>query len=152
MKIYAYLISCDNLIADKRNYLPESYTVLEGVTRDSVIDIVNPRILVSSDCPVNCNYCYIENFARYYYVTVDIVRAGLYLLSMHCDVLTSHISDIKSAKAVSSRTKEAGETDNINLYVKDRDLPMYAYTEDTVHIIGSFTDKWNAGAYVCTVG
>ena len=114
MDVYAYVISCDNLIADKRTELPETYTKLSGVTRDSVIDLVNPRILVTSDCPINCNYCYIPDFARYYYTTVEVVRAGLYLLSMHCDVLTSHIVDIKSAKAVASRTKEAGETDNIN--------------------------------------
>lgn len=152
MHIYAYVISCDNLIADKSNYLPESYTDLEGVTRDSVIDIVDPRILVSSDCPVDCNYCYIPAFARYYYVTVEVVRAGLYLLSMHCDVLTSHISDIKKAKVVALRTKEAGETDNINLYVRDPDLPMFAYTEDCVHVVGSLGTGWAAGAYVCTVG
>lgn len=152
MNIDVYTITCDNLIADKRTILPETPTSLQGVTRDNVINIVNPVILVSSAAPIDCNYAYIADFGRYYYVKVSVLRAGLYALTMHCDVLTSHIADIKKSPAVAKRTKEAGENGNINLYVADRDLPLYAYTEDCAHILGSFSAGWNGGAYVCTVG
>ena len=137
MNIYPYTISCDSLTADKRQYLPEAVTPLSGATRDNVIDVVNPVILVTSAAPINCNYAYVPDFGRYYYVTVSVIRAGLYALSMHCDVLTSHIVDIKH---------------NINVYVRDKDLPMFAYTEDCVHVIHSFSAGWTGGAYVCTVG
>lgn len=152
MNIYPYTITCDSLTADKRQYLPDAVTPLSGVTRDNVIDVVNPVILVSSAAPINCNYAHVPDFGRYYYVTVSVIRAGLYALSMHCDVLTSHIVDIKLSPAVAKRTRNAGVKDNINVYVRDKDLPMFAYTEDCVHVIHSFSAGWTGGAYVCTVG
>lgn len=152
MNIYPYTITCDSLISDKRQFLPDNVAPLSGVTRDNVIDIVNPTILVTSAAPIDCNYAYIPDFGRYYYVKVSVIRAGLYALSMHCDVLTSHITNIKKSPAVAVRTKESGENGNINLYVNDGDLPMFAYTEDCVHILGSFAGGWTGGAYVCTVG
>lgn len=151
MIINAYQITCDNRIMDKTQYLGTA-TVLQGETRDQSVDLINPSILVSSDCPIDCNYAEIPAFRRFYYVTIDVIRSGLYLMQMHCDVLMSFRTDIKAAKCVAVRTREAGETDNINLYVPDRDLPSFAYTEDTVHIIGSFSAGWTGGAYVCTVG
>ena len=152
MNIYPYTLTCDSLTADKTQYIPEGVQPLSGVTRDNVIDIVNPVILVSSAAPIDCNYAYVPDFGRYYYVKVSVIRAGLYALTMHCDVLTSHITDIKKSPAVARRTRNAGETDNINMYVNDGDLPMFAYTEDCAHILGSFSAGWNGGAYVCTVG
>ena len=152
MTLYSYVITCDERIVDKSPYFPETPTTLSGVTRDSIIDTVNPVIMVSSAAPIDCNYAYIPDFDRYYFVKVSVIRAGLYALSMHCDVLMSYKTQLASCKAVARRTKEAGENGNINLYVKDGDLPMYAYTEDTVHIMGSFSGAWSAGAYVCTVG
>lgn len=152
MTIYAYTLTCDSLTADKRSYLPETYTSLQGVTRDDIINIVDPVILVTSATPIDTNYVYIPDFGRYYYATVSVIRAGLYALTLHCDVLTSHITDIKKSPAVARRTKNAGENDNINVFVHDSDLPMFAYTEDTVHVLGSFADLWGGGAYVCTVG
>lgn len=152
MTIDAYVLTCDARIVDKRTYLSEHPVELKGETRDNIIDVVNPVILVSSEAPIDCNYAYIAAFGRYYFVRVSVIRAGLYALSMHCDVLMSYRTQIAASKAVARRTKDSGENGNINLYVKDGDLPMFAYTEDTVHVIGSFADKWSSGAYVCTVG
>lgn len=151
MTLTAYTCNCDNHIVDKTQYLTNS-VILQGETRDNSIDIVSPDILVTSAVPLTCNYVFIPRFSRFYYVSVTVIRSGLYLLRCTCDVLMSFSGQIKQAACTAKRTKEAGEKGNINLYVPDSDLPMYAYTEDCVYIFGSFADKWQGGAYVCTVG
>lgn len=151
MTITAYTVTCDNRIVNKTTYLTGG-TELSGETRDNAIDVQSPDILVTSAAPINCNYAYIPLFGRYYYVTVTVIRAGLYLLRCNCDVLMSFRAQFAQSRCTVRRTQTATERGNINEFVPDGDLPMFAYTEDCVHIFGSFADQWAGGAYVCTVG
>ena len=151
MTITAYTVGCDNRIADKSPYLGQGVT-LQGETRDNAVDVAAPNILVTSNAPITCNYVYIPLFGRYYYTTVTVIRAGLYLLQCKSDPVMSFLTDIKRAKCTVRRTYGQGTRGNINVYVPDGDMPMFAYTEDCVHIIGSFKNNWTSGAYVCTVG
>lgn len=64
--------------------------------------ITEPTILLfnSSANVKECNYCYIPNFKRYYFIdNISIQRQNLVLLSLKVDVLESFKDDILKSKA-----------------------------------------------------
>ena len=68
----------------------------------------------------NCNYVYIPDFLRYYYVVDVTVNSGKYLLiSCVCDVLMTYASDILASSAVCVRNENAGINN-----IKDDKLPI----------------------------
>lgn len=116
MRIALYLNSAENNRVDKTGFLSLLLEV-EGFLREST-DIVNPRIylelptesgsllidedneeiedadgfaIVSGDDAVlRCNYAYIPEFHRYYFVSnITIKNKTLYTLSLSCDELMS---------------------------------------------------------------
>lgn len=80
---------------------------------------------------VNCNYCYIEDLHRYYFITdvtieygnvnVDSPRRDLYrfLISLRCDVLMSFKNDILNFNVVVDRQTDARHGDE---YIDDGSL------------------------------
>lgn len=58
-------------------------------------DVVKPVIVVKSDSLFDYNYCYIEVFKRYYFVTTTEISANnVYTLYLDCDVLESYKDSI----------------------------------------------------------
>ena len=74
---------------------------LTGELRKST-SVKNPVIVVeSTDAIIGYNYCFITEFARYYFITdIKSVRNGLWEVSMRVDVLMSFQSDILSSEAI----------------------------------------------------
>ena len=84
------------------------------------VDQLNPVILTDySDSYVNANYCYIDTFHRYYFITTAVNTAGRLVVSAHVDYLMSWASGIKSCPATINRWEGAG----IN-YTIDKKLPI----------------------------
>ena len=81
----------------------ELIDTLEGTLRSNT-SISNPIITVEYDLDLNINYCYIEEFGRYYYID-DIIVVGNKLLELHMnvDVLMSFADSIKNQKAIIKR-------------------------------------------------
>ena len=81
----------------------ELIDTLEGTLRSNT-SISNPIITIEYDLDLNINYCYIEEFGRYYYID-DIIVVGNKLLELHMnvDVLMSFADSIKSQKAIIKR-------------------------------------------------
>lgn len=94
-------------------------SILSGTLR-SGSSIIDPVILIQTDNNIawlkGFNYCYIEAFGRYYYVTNVIAAAGvldrqtefpephhLYEIHCHVDVLMSYAPEILAQKAVVAR-------------------------------------------------
>lgn len=76
--------------------------ILNGSLRDSS-SIMKPVIMVERDV-TGYNYCYIEEFGRYYYVNdVTIYRRNMFIVSLECDVLMSWSDEIKELSGVVSR-------------------------------------------------
>lgn len=64
-----------------------------------------------------CNYCFIEEFGRYYFIeNITIVQSKIYQLICHVDVLQSFSTEIGKLNAVISR---AEDTKAINTYLND---------------------------------
>ena len=94
---------------------------LNGTLRNET-SIIDPKIRIAGSVPHNCNYLYIPEFHRYYFVN-DVVsmRNGLYELSAHCDVLTSAGSGLDSCSGIVRR-----QENNWNLYLDDGVFKAYS--------------------------
>lgn len=78
------------------------------------VDIDNPVIVISlENSVINHNYCYIEAFNRYYYITKIEVTNKNIKVYLHIDVLMSFRTDILNSKAHITRSNRG------NLYLKD---------------------------------
>ena len=101
-------------IAISKN-LTELMTV-SGVLRETT-SIQNPTIILNRNITdlINCNYVFIEDFNRYYYVNnITSVKQNLTQLDLSCDVLMSFKDDILKQTAIIKKQQE-----NWNLYIDD---------------------------------
>jgi len=146
-------VNADDRVVDKTAALEAAtkYEVQNGVLREEV-DILDPSFNTTDNVPLGCNYAYIPDFRRWYYVTIEVIRTGIRRVTMHVDVLMTWKDAIKASEGVVTRTYGQGENGNLNAFIVDDEMPMFSYTEDTIDIRKAFTNKWTAGAFVCTVG
>lgn len=92
----------NNKVVNK-GYKLETYKVLNGTFRDEV-NILNPIFQITNDEVPDCNYCYIADFRRYYYIdTITCVRTGLYELQCSVDVLYTYKDNILTSEQYISR-------------------------------------------------
>lgn len=93
MTIVLYNSTAEKEVLNKSGYLTQVST-LTGTLRKEC-NIVDPRIIVELDTLPNFNYAYIPEFNRYYFLTdVTSVNNKLWEISLHCDVLFSHMNGI----------------------------------------------------------
>lgn len=72
---------------------------ISGVLRQEC-SLINPEIIIQYDKPPDFNYCYIENFGRYYYVeNIVSMRQNLWRVRLRCDVLMTYKTQILNLNA-----------------------------------------------------
>lgn len=109
-----------------------SVSTVSGVLKDET-SIIDPVVIIQVASVPGCNYAYIEQFGRYYYITdITSIRNGLWEISMHVDVYMSFADEIKSNSAVLARQQYL-----YNMYLTDNMLPLRAETITTDHRIGT---------------
>ena len=121
MTLKLYTNYSDKNHVDK--HIIQQGTDMSGTLREDC-SIVDPVIKIQSITGFNistCNYAYISEFGRYYYITNIVCVGKLYELHMHCDVLMSFRSQIRSNSAVVSR-----QENKYNLYLQDGVFKTYA--------------------------
>lgn len=90
-----------------------------GTLREET-EIMKPTILMEFD-PRPYNYCYIEDFGRYYYITgIESVRNGLWRVSCNRDPLQSFWDQIKEAPLTISRSSNINNT-----FIRDNQRGFY---------------------------
>lgn len=98
---------------------------VSGTLRDAC-PIIDPIITIEDFTnfnPATCNYAYISDFKRYYYITeIVLLSDKLYQLKMHVDVLMSFKSGIRSNRAIISRQQNLKD-----LYLNDGVFKCKAY-------------------------
>lgn len=100
--ITLYKNNNNNKVVNK-GYKLETYKVLNGTFRDSV-NILNPVFQIENDEVPECNYCYIADFRRYYYIdTITCIRTGLYEIECSVDVLYTYKDSILNSEQYISR-------------------------------------------------
>ena len=106
-----------------------------GSIKDAT-SIMNPVILVN-DFDTTYNYCYIEEFHRYFYiVSTSVVRTGVYEITLKCDVLESFYDAIVNAPVTISRS-----TNKFNSYIPDGDRKFYQYTTSQIVQLGTLGEN-----------
>lgn len=99
---------------------------------------------------LNVNYCYIEDFGRYYYVSPPVqIRNNLWQYSLRCDPLMSFKEQTKANKAILKRT---AQDEFANLYLPDDKRMVTSesftrYKEFPFGIFSGFENLENPGIY-----
>ena len=131
-----------------KNQLTKSLTTittLTGTLREdtSIIDPVI-RVQASESSLIAANYCTISSFGRSYFITdMRSLRNGIIELSLHCDVLSSFASQIKSNTAIIYR-----QENQWNLYLNDGVFKTY---QNPQVITRSFPNGFNTTEFVLAV-
>lgn len=143
MKITFYKnISSDNTINKSLSLV---HDVIECVVKQP-ISIINPIVTIeyNSDINKNCNYVYIEDFNRYYYVTDMQPLTGSRLqIELKVDVLMSFKTQILSLPCIVDKQQSIVSS---NKYKDDGSFVTLNKSYDTIYnFSGGFN---NAGTFV----
>lgn len=85
------------------------------------VDVLNPTVIIQGEFTNRCNYFYIEEFGRYYYVTSTIIPSnGLVELHGEVDVLKSWESGIRANSGIVERSQT-----NYNLMLADPNIHAF---------------------------
>lgn len=86
--------------------------------------VISPVITISTQSQneiIQCNYCYINQMGRYYYVTDKVqIANGLWQIKLKCDVLMSFKNSFMNLPAVIER-----QENQYNLYLNDSSFKVY---------------------------
>lgn len=91
-----------------------AYSTLSGTLKERS-SLIDPVITVQMEGVPLCNYAYISEFGRYYFIRNIISEVnGLWTLEMHVDVLESAKADLYQQTALIARQQNL-----YNLYLND---------------------------------
>lgn len=106
-----------------KNVVSKQLTALgtfTGTLRDST-SIMNPVIRIEGVLPTTCNYLYIPDFGRYYYVNdIRSIRNNLFEVSAHVDVLKTYDAQIRNCTGIVARQQAKW-----NMYLDDGVFKTY---------------------------
>lgn len=116
---------------------------LTGELRKST-SVKNPVIVVeTTDAIIGYNYCFITEFARYYFITdIKSVRNGLWEISMRVDVLMSFQNDILSSEAIIDHETAPDNSNYLNSEIWDSTV------KDKTDIINFNNGLSETGGYI----
>ena len=126
MKVTFYATASDKRKVQKT--LTSLYSSSAVKLKDNT-SIINPKLLITTFDHFNqCNYVYIEEFNRYYFVTdIQSISNGVLQISCHVDVLMSNYSSILKMQAIVKRN-----TNHYNNYLVDNQRKVLCYPTQTI--------------------
>lgn len=143
---YSYmLITFYNNLSEKNvirktlsNALPLAGTLREATS------VTNPTITIESPVTiVGYNYCYIPDFARYYYVVdVKSMRNNLWAVTLRVDVLMSFKNSILNTPAIIDHATQQDTTDYMSSNV------WQSLVKDKTDIINFSSGLSETGGYI----
>lgn len=112
----------------------------------SETSIIDPIITIECDLAdlTNCNYMYISEFNRYYFVNnIRSIRNGLVEFTCHVDVLETYKDEIRANSAIIKR-----QENNWNLYLNDGTFKVY---QNPIVITKEFPSGFTTQEFVLAV-
>ena len=132
------------------NVADKDFTTIDTLTGNlrNETSVTNPTIIIESNVNdiAECNYFYIPQFHRYYFVTdIRSIRNGLVEISGHCDVLTTafKLGTLTDCMGITKRQ----QTD-WNLDINDGYFKVYQNPIVTTEL---FPQGFNTFSYVLAV-
>lgn len=99
LKLYNYSDAIKRV--NKSSVLPVVYTSLTGDQVDEVQSLSDVEIIIASVNAPTFNYCYIQEYNRYYFITnITWICGTAFQLSMHVDVLFTYYSKFTTMNAL----------------------------------------------------
>lgn len=130
IQLYKIVSEKNSVYKKNRQGTLSYYRKLTGTLKNNT-SIINPTIRIEIDSDiVNCNYAYIPEFSRYYFIR-DIVNVSnnIWEISMHCDVLCSFWIDICRNSAILNRVESATFATPL---LTDNRLPLSSTTQTDI--------------------
>lgn len=130
MNITLYKCTAENNRLDKTDYLTVMANYPDCTSRSS-LSLMAPQILIEEDISVlsQCNYLYIAEFGRYYYIdSITAGAMGVYVLQCTIDVLMSFKADILQMQGVVERQEQ-----RYDMYLSDGEIPIGARKNFSVY-------------------
>lgn len=146
MNITFYNITDNPFTLEKT--LPTPIGSARALAPTGQVNNLNPVVVVAWDSVngnriVNANYCYIDTFDRYYFITCGLDTAKRIVVSGKVDYLYSHAAEIKKCPACILRNENIGSN-----YVVDKKLPIDSsrfFTEGKKFPESELTKQYGAG-------
>lgn len=123
-----------------KNYSVTNY--FDDVKVKDTTDVINPTFILTTPLVINPNYCYCEDWGKYYYVdSVNVMTGGRVAISCRVDVLMTYAYSIKSLSAIIDKQQDKR---NANLYIDDGSLVSENRTVvDTIAFDNGFSANGN---------
>lgn len=135
--------------SDER-YLTKNITEIPNTRQNNVYlkdrtNLIDP-VIIMDDFPKQCNYVWLSEFDRYYYVReVDFVDGQMHV-SLHVDVLMSFKDEILAKEVYSERSKV-----HFNDYIEDDKMVLNQYTNDRYLTFSSSPFDINQATFILTL-
>lgn len=135
--------------SDER-YLTKDITEIPNTRQNNVYlkdrtNLIDP-IIIMDDFPKQCNYVWLSEFDRYYYVrAVDFVDGQMHV-QLHVDVLMSFKDEILAKEVYSERSKV-----HYNDYIEDDKMVLNQYTNDRYEKFSSSPFDINQATFILTL-
>lgn len=142
MDITLYRSQAEDKMVHKEELLSEVAT-LQGALRQKNVSVINPVIEVAySDELFNCNYAYIPEFKRYYYINeFSSIVNGMVAISLHVDVLMSFKDEWLQNSGYVDSSLNYG-----NFYLNDPNTPVQQNTD--LFTVKSWTSPFTGSSIV----
>ena len=112
----------NNSEVNKLTKITQDLLSVSGTLKEQT-SIIDPVIKIQADLSAlkYCNYMYIAEFGRYYFVNdIKSVTGSIIEVSGHVDVLSTYAQQIRSNTAITRR-----QENNWNLYLNDGTFRVY---------------------------
>ena len=135
--------------SDER-YLTKNITEIPNTRQNNVYlkdrtNLIDP-VIIMDDFPKQCNYVWLSEFDRYYYVrAVDFVEGQMHV-QLHVDVLMSFKDEILAKEVYSERSKV-----HFNDYIEDDKMVLNQYTNDRYLTFSSSPFDINQATFILTL-
>lgn len=91
--------------------------------------IINPSIIVQLEqCPSAINYCYINEFGRYYFINNWVWKNGRWFAELNCDVLATYRNTIANSELYFLRTSQGYDGNIIDTLYPAKKEPVITST------------------------
>lgn len=104
--------------------------------------LITPMIQLAKDNdPTGCNYCYVSEWKRYYFITDIVYALGVWQLSLRVDVLASFRSDIFSSSQYVLRSASAADGNILDMIYTTKATDSSNYSETSASSTVTLPDE-----------
>ena len=145
MTITTYINNSENNRLTKILTQIKQYSGCSAITPMSII---NPVIdIIDTNFNVNCNYIYITDLNRYYFVNnITALNNGRWQLDCHIDVLMSYADNIKQQQATFRRQESL-----YNMYITDPEFHVESKTNTVTRYLNGAGFELSSNSIILTV-